>query len=36
MKIKRIWAVYFSATGTTEKIVTKIADRVAGKLNIEY
>lgn len=36
MNIKRIWAVYFSATGTTEKIATKIAARIADKMNIEF
>ena len=34
--INKVWAVYFSATGTTEKIVTKIAKTVAQKLGIEY
>ena len=28
--MSKIWAVYFSATGTTKKIVTCIADRLAG------
>ncbi|HHU17456.1 MAG TPA: 4Fe-4S binding protein [Clostridiales bacterium] len=36
MMINKVWAVYFSATGTTEKIVTKIAKTVAQKLGIEY
>ena len=31
MDIKKVWAVYFSATGTTQKIVTEIADVIAEK-----
>lgn len=33
MEIKTVWAVYFSATGTTEKVVTSIAKEMAQKLN---
>lgn len=29
MKKDNIWAMYFSATGTTERVVTAIADRIA-------
>lgn len=29
MRKQRVWAMYFSATGTTEKIVTAIADEIA-------
>lgn len=36
MKIKVVWAVYFSATGTTEKVVTSMAKRVADSLDAEY
>ena len=36
MKIKKVWAVYFSATGTTKKIVTKIASTMAEKMNAEF
>ena len=36
MKINKILAVYFSATGTTGKIVTKIADDIAGSMGITY
>ena len=32
MQIKTVWAVYFSATGTTEKTVTTIARTLAGRL----
>ena len=32
MEQKRIWAMYFSATGTTERIVCRIADRLAAQL----
>lgn len=35
MEIKRVWAVYWSATGTTKKTVLKIAAKVAELLNIE-
>ena len=34
--IKKVWAVFFSATGTTEKVVTKIAKTVAQSLGTEY
>jgi ferredoxin/NAD(P)H-dependent FMN reductase len=36
MDVKKAWAVFFSATGTTSKIVTKIAGVIADKLTIEY
>ena len=29
MEVKRVWAVWFSATDTTKKTVTAIADRAA-------
>ena len=29
MKFEKIWAIYFSATGTTKTIVTKLADHIA-------
>ena len=29
MEIQRVWAAYFSPTGTTEKIVTHIAEHLA-------
>ncbi len=29
MDVQKVWAVYFSATGTTQKIVTEIANRIA-------
>ncbi len=35
MEIKKIWAVYFSATGTTKKAVTEIAGIIAEKLGTE-
>lgn len=35
MTKKRVWAVYFSATDTTKKIVTAIADKAAGVLGAE-
>lgn len=36
MMIKKVWAAFFSATGTTEKVVTKIAGEIAEKLGVEY
>jgi ferredoxin/flavodoxin len=36
MEIKKVWAVYFSATGTTKKIIEDIAGTAAGKLGAEY
>ncbi|MGN1031310.1 MAG: EFR1 family ferrodoxin [Butyricicoccaceae bacterium] len=36
MKIERVTAVYFSATGTTEKVVTAAAALIAEKLEAEY
>lgn len=36
MKCKRIWAVYFSATDTTKKIVTALAKEAARTLCAEY
>ena len=35
MNVKRVWAVFFSATGTTGKVVTGIADAIAGELGVE-
>lgn len=35
MERKNVWAVYFSATGTTEKIVRAVADRAADVLRAE-
>ena len=35
MKIKTVWGVYFSPTGTTEKIVTCIAETAAKNLRAE-
>jgi ferredoxin len=32
MEFGKTWAVYFSATGTTQKIVTELADALAGSL----
>jgi len=36
MKIRKVWAVYFSATGTTKKIVTEIAEDIAEKHGAEF
>ena len=35
MRIKKVWAAYFSATGTTEKIVFNLAKILANKLGVE-
>lgn len=36
MQIKTVWAVWFSGTGTTEKVVTSVARAMAETLNAEY
>ena len=36
MEIERVWAVYFSATDTTKKIVTVLAGEAARTLRAEY
>lgn len=36
MKPRKVWAVYFSGTGTTEKTVTHIARALAAKLAADY
>ena len=36
MKIKTVWAVFFSGTGTTEKVVTSIAKTMAQSLNADF
>lgn len=35
MNVKKVWAVFFSATGTTRKVVTRIADVIAGELGVK-
>jgi ferredoxin/flavodoxin len=35
MTVKKVWAVYFSATGTTKKVVETIAVTIAGALGAE-
>ena len=36
MEMQRVWAVYFSGTGTTEKVVTRMAKIAAEDLGAEY
>lgn len=36
MEIKTVWAVYFSGTGTTEKVATHLAKSLAGQLGAQY
>ncbi|NLM07223.1 MAG: 4Fe-4S binding protein [Tissierellia bacterium] len=36
MEYNRVVAAYFSGTGTTEKVVKDIANKISGNLNIEY
>ena len=36
MRIRTVWAVYFSGTGTTEKVVTAVAKDIANALGAEY
>ena len=35
MHIGKVWAAYFSATGTTQKVVMRIADALAAALEVE-
>lgn len=34
--IKKVWGMYFTGTGTTEKVVTHIGKKIAEKLGVEY
>ena len=34
MEIKKVWALYYSATGTTDKVVNTIAEELAAKLDL--
>ena len=36
MKFNKVYAAYFSATGTTEKVVTAIAKQIAEKIGAEF
>lgn len=36
MKINNVWAVFFSATGTTEKVVTRIAANLSNRFDAGY
>ncbi len=36
MNVKKVWAVFFSATGTTRKAVTRVAEAIARKLDVAY
>ena len=36
MVIKKVWAVYFSATGTTKKVAECVAEVIGAKLGAEY
>jgi ferredoxin/flavodoxin len=35
MNINKVWAVFFSPTGTTKKVVIKIADTIAERLHLQ-
>jgi len=35
VNIDKVWAVFFSATGTTQKIVTRVAGAIADELGVE-
>jgi ferredoxin/flavodoxin len=35
VEVKTVWTVYFSATGTTQKVVTRVAEAIAGALGVE-
>ena len=34
MKLKKVWAVYFSGTGTTRRTVERIAGDIAARLGL--
>ena len=34
MEIRKVWALYYSATGTTDKAVNTIAEELAAKLDL--
>ena len=34
MEQKKVWAVYWSATGNTDKVVNTVAESLAGKLGL--
>ena len=34
MKLEKIWAIYFSGTGTTRRTVERIAGGIASRLNL--
>ena len=34
MQAKRIWAMYWSATGTTKTVVTTVAEKMAEELGL--
>ena len=36
MNVKKVWAVYFSATGTTEKLVTRVAEGIAEAMSVAW
>ncbi|WP_313527087.1 ferredoxin [Anaerotignum sp.] len=36
MGIKKVWAVFFSPTGGTEKVTTTVAQAIAKKLSVDY
>ena len=36
MNVKKVWAVYFSATGTTEKVVTRVAEGIAEAMSVAW
>lgn len=36
MNVNKVWAVYFSATGTTEKVVTRVAEGIAETLGVGW
>ena len=36
MKVDKVYSIYYSATGTTQKIVSYIGENIAKKLNVEF
>ena len=36
MELKKVWAVYYSATGTTDKVVNTLAEELAAQLDLPF
>ena len=36
VNVKKVWAVFFSATGTTRKVVSRVAEVIAAELGVDW